>query len=244
MNVPRASDFRTIRVQASWFTPTLQIRPTKALAYLLTKHGDVFDGEPVTFPGVPNLQESPVVVMPQLFLNSADGKHRLVANQSRLDMFREEGDSVSDELVTAFFGWAADLALGYLDAMQAKAGRVACYLTRVFKDEDPGMTLKRHFCQQRWVEGPMKRNGDFELHVQERIKLGDLFEINSWVRSKTATLIPRGGERTGVILVEQELNSLAEQMDVRSLAPEEIREFSRLAPWTLGQVLEQYYPNA
>src|SRR5207237_1331542 len=53
------------------------------------------------------------------------------------------------------------------------------------RDTHPALSLAKHFCQQRWLDGPLNRPGDFEMHTHKRFRLDDLFEINSWFRCKT-----------------------------------------------------------
>ena len=48
----------------------------------------------------------------------------------------------------------------YLEAVEGKAGRVASIVVRIAPDESPGRTLAQHFCQQRWLDGPLNRPGD------------------------------------------------------------------------------------
>jgi hypothetical protein len=245
--MPQASDFRTVRVQASLFTPELQFRPSKLLAYLLTKYSEQFDGTPVVMPAV---QEVPpdvpqvILEMPQIILKSTNGKLRLHASRIRLDVMKEDADQIEDATVVSFLDWMIDLGLDYLTETKAKAGRIACIVARVVDDATPGITLSRHFCQEQWVNGPLNRPGDFELHAHKRFRLNDLFEINSWFRTKTALKRAPAGTVTPAILVEQDFNTLVEQMEARELTAPEIRKFFELAPAELRRVLELYFPNS
>jgi hypothetical protein len=179
-----------------------------------------------------------------VFLSSKDNRIRLAANPARLDIIWEEHEAVADAAVVEFLRSAAEIAIDYLSEFHGNAKRAAYVLTRMADNKTPGLSLKKHFCQQRWVDGPMKSDGDFELHDQARRHLGKLFEINSWVRCKVVAIKVRTREPpTHVIMVEQEFNSLFEQMELRALTAEEIREFSRLAPEEFHRVLALYFPD-
>lgn len=239
-----ARDFRTAHVQLSLFTPGLQLRPGKVLAFLVADYGEQFDGDPVSLPKFPG--DLPVEV-PQLILQSADGKLKLQASAARLDVFKG-GESFSEEEIAAHLDWATGLGLSYLHRTQAHAARVACVLHRMADDANPARALSSHFCKQRWTDTALNRPGDFELHAHKRFRLDDLFEINSWVRCKTAVRVEEDKEKGKVsapnlILVEQDFNSLAEQMEERELRQEEIRRFFALAPAEMRHVLGLYFPN-
>lgn len=246
--MPTANDFRAIRVQFALFTPGLQFRSAKILAHLLTRYESQFDGEPITFPPFP-LQKGPapkgviaLKVEPQLTLQSQDGKLRLEATPGRLDVSKE-CEAISEEDAERHLGWACDLGLSYLRFNDAKAGRVACIIHRLCDVESPAVALSRHFCKERWIAGPLNRPSDFELHAHKRFLLPGLFEVNSWMRFKTAYV--RNGEdpTPNKILVEQDLNSLGEQIESREMSEAEIRGFFELAPREMRHVLEMYMPQ-
>jgi hypothetical protein len=66
--------------------------------------------------------------------------------------------------------------------------------------------------------------------------------VNSWVRNKTGTLTAEGAERA-IILVEQDLNTLAEEQAERTFSAGEVRDFFDLATRTFDEVLNLYYPT-
>jgi hypothetical protein len=248
--MPTVNDFRTVQVQASLFTPGLQFRSAKVLGHLLTEYSDKFDGEPQTLPPIdkfaPSGLPSGLLVsqfFPQIMLQSADGHLRLQAGASRLDVIRE-GDAITEEETSAQLAWACELGLRYLELNDAKAGRVACIISRLGDASDPGKALAKHFCKPQWIDGPLNRPSSFEMHAHKRFRLDDLFEVNSWVRVKTAV---RKEENAvpfppNVILVEQDVNSLTELMESRELSEHDLRRFFELSPREMCHVLEMYFP--
>ena len=233
-----AQDFRVIQLQASDFTPQLQIRATKVFGHLLSKYADQFDGNPTTLPNVQNIPRE----MPQLLLTSADNRLRLQVAPARLDVVREE-NPITDDGIADFQRLATDLILDYLSVTQGKVGRVASIMGRIAPDPNPGRTLAEHFCQEKWLRGPLNRPGDFELHAHKRFHLDALFEVNSWIRCKAAKLEKAGTEGpVSVILLEQDFNSLAEELDTREINENEIRQFFAISPRALQEVVSLYFP--
>ena len=241
--MPVQTDFRTIQCQAVLFTPSLQFRANKVLGHFLTEYADILDGDPVTIPAVPNLIRD--VEVPQMVLKSADGSFLLQAGASRLDIVKQ-GNPISESESREFFKLATRMCLDYLQVHQGKAGRIACIAQRAALDPTPAMTLSRHFCQQRWFDKPLDHPGDFELHAQKRYHLGGLFDVNSWVRCKTAILTggppPVPGDRQNSIFVEQDINSLAEEAESRELSEGEIRQFFADCPPEMQRILDLYFP--
>jgi hypothetical protein len=235
--MPTADDFADVSYQVSLFTPGLQFRAAKTLAFLLGGYADVFDGEPVSMGGFDGIPRE----VPQVFLKSEDGRRRLQAGPDRIDVFRE-GDALKDR--EEFVGWAVDLGVKYLRHVKATVGRVAFVTRRIVPDDEPAKTLSRHFCQERWTDTALNRPQDFELHAHKVFRLGDLFDVNSWMRCKTG--IKREKEREpatkpNVILAEQDFNSLGEQMDSREIRERDVRKFFELAAPETDTVLRLYF---
>jgi hypothetical protein len=239
--VPEAKDFRVIKIQASLFTPGLQFRAAKVLGQLLSEYNSVFDGDPVSMPVAQGLPRE----VPQVILTSADGKKVLQAGPARLDVMRED-DPISESAMKDFLRWAVELGLNYLSKTQGKAGRLACILLRMAPGRHPAKALSQHFCQQRWLVGPLNRPEHFELHAHKQFRLDGLFEVNSWVRCKTAVLAkPDQPNATtpDAIIVEQDINSLAEQMETRELSVEEMHRFFEIVPQEMSKILGLYFPK-
>lgn len=236
--MPEAKDFRTIRVQASLFTPHLQFRASKLFAHLLTQYGEHFDGEPTAIPMTEDIPQD----IPRLVLTSADKRLRLQAAAVRLDMIREE-DGITNEGMAEFLNWTTTVGLDYVKVTGATVGRVACIAGRVVLDAQPGKTLAEHFCQDRWLQGPLNRPDNFEIHAHKRFRPKHLFEINSWFRCKSGVLERAGKGAAAVIILEQDFNSLSEQMDAREISEDEIRRFFEVSPAELQEVVNLYFPN-
>jgi hypothetical protein len=238
--MPTWDEFCLVQAQASIFTPNLQFRPGKVLAYFLGEQADLFSGQPIVLP------TEAMPGFPQVILTSEDGRYRLQASSARLDLIWARQDPEDKVELRSFLDQATGFFAGYLELTRGMAGRLACILTRTAPDNTPSMTLARHFCQERWLVGPLNRPSDFELHAHKRFLLGETFQINSWFRCKTAIIQygkPESGVRSDVILVEQDFNTLAEESETREYTGDEMVSFFRHSPAELDVVLRLYFPN-
>jgi hypothetical protein len=240
-----ATSFHTVQVQSVVYTPGLQFQSTKALVYFLTSEWQgLFDGEPITQPLPPGAPPE----LARLILMSRDGRLRLQAGPARADLYWARQDSSTDFDISDHLRLAAKLLIGYLRHMEAHAGRLACVVTRVAPDRTPGVTLARHFCQPRWLSGPLNRPGDFELGAHKRFALGGRIEVNSWFRCKTGALEERRSETDSpitspVIIVEQDLNTLSEEVENREYTSDEIAAFFGYIPGSAEEIMELYFPG-
>ena|GEM_PF-486828 len=239
-----AADFRTTQITISFSTPGLQFRAAKVLGFLTAQYGDRFDGDPFTLPLGPVSFGGLPPEVPQIILQSKNGHLRLQVGSGRLDLINNTPDQNDDEVVE-FITWARELGLQYLRQNTAKAGRIGCVLNRIAGATEPAKALAQHFCKQEWIAGPLNRPTEFEIHAHKRFRLGDLFEINSWVRVRTVTRKLANTDPPwppNAISVEQDFNSLVEQMESRELTEDEILRFLQAAPSEMRSILDKYFP--
>jgi hypothetical protein len=90
------------------------------------------------------------------------------------------------------------------------------------------------------LKGPLNRPSDFEVHAAKRFDLLEGLPINSWFRCKTALM---GEQRQAIVLVEQDFNTLAEELDERDFNAEKRRQFFGRVPDEFRQVLDLYFPQ-
>lgn len=232
--MPTASEFRRIRCQASLFTPGIQFKAGRAMAYLLGKCADL-DVEPLSLPQIAGLPPE----LPQVVIKTSDGSKVLQAGPSRIDIIHE-ADPIADP--AAFLRWASEILLGYLRSTSTIAGRIAYVSNAVVDVVDPAIVLSRHFCQKHWWSEPLDRPSAFELHALKKYHLPNLFEVNSWMRCKTVETAGTSGNALAIV-AEQDLNSLAEATDTLNLTPGQIQDFFLVAPEEMNSILSLYFPR-
>ena len=129
------------------------------------------------------------------------------------------------------------LMIEYGDFVDSRIGRLSAGATRFVQQENPGSYLASHFCREEWLRAPFNRPDGFEIHAHKRFMLAD-FEVNSWVRNKTGHL-REGQRRAPIVLVEQDLNTLAEEQ--HDFDDGRIRQFYEAAATELDAIVQLYY---
>jgi hypothetical protein len=234
----RASDFVTISAQATIFTPGLQLQTGRVLGRLLDGFGEALDGEPFTIPipdGFPLAGEAP-----RLILQNRDGKLRLVASSSRLDITRSGENLDAANPLPRFLEWCLGVFDAYTAATRSRPGRAGCVVTRRAAPEAPAREIAAHFCKPALLDGPLNRPSDFEVHAAKQFALLPKLRINSWFRCKSGIL---PGSRNAVALVEQDFNTVVEESMPREFSQAELQEFFGRVPEGLQDVLNLYFPE-
>jgi hypothetical protein len=237
----QTSDFEVIQAQAIIFTPGLNLHTTRVLAQLLAEYADTFNGDPITLPapeGFPLPAEAPRVI-----LQSRDGKLRLQAAPSRLDLFQASFDTQGIRPLPEFLDWCLGLFCNYLDITHGRVGRLASMLTQRASAAEPAREIASHFCKQALLDGPLNRPSDFEIHAAKQFDFLEGLRINSWFRCKTAILIGPQTQRQTAVLVEQDFNTLPEELATREFSRDQIREFFGRVPEGFREVLDLYFPQ-
>ena len=238
----KAADFGIYKAQAVLFTPGASVRNHKILAYLLSKWGDLFAGEPISL-DLP--AEALALGVPRVILKSEDSLTRLQVAHDRLDFFRHADNACSLD-ASQHLAQAIEIFNGYCKSMNIESTRVAAVVSRAADDDEPARTISRQFCREFWLDGPINRPTEFEIHALKSYQMGRTVSVNSWFRCKSGTLAtgeePNRTERRAV-LVEQDLNTPNGEARAPSLSPDTVREFFALATDELDGTLGSYFPD-
>ena len=176
-------------------------------------------------------------------MSSQDKKFKIEISPSRINISRYSR-SIDDEIqVSNLIDFVKDIFETYISITKATIGRMAIVLVRYLEKTNPGMELSRHFCRDQWLEKqPLNRPENFELHAHKRYNFSS-YQINSWVRCKTGRLSFPDHEPKKIILVEQDLNTLAEDMDRKEYNINDIVNFVEIADRELNFILNLYFPD-
>lgn len=236
-NVLMWNDFELNACQAVAFTPDEEISPVKIIQGFLPNWAERFDAEPVVLPASDLLTKE----TPRVILQSKRGHWRCHMASGRTDVFWRKDDSLdSGPTVASFFSETADLLVGYRQFLRARVGRLAALVSRRCVHDSPGLFLSRYFCKQEIIRRPLNRPESFEIHARKSYVLEGRFRINSWVRNKTGVLLPPSSRP--IVLVEQDLNTLAEDAQTASFEEADIRDFFAAVASELDSILAAYYP--
>jgi hypothetical protein len=201
---------------------------------LIENFADTFNGETISIP-VPSGAPKEV---PQIILHDSDKQLRLQIAESRTDFFaRCDGGFSRDE-----FKKRSDLFMSvcekYRECTQAKVGRIAMVSTRYAERKTPGFAIASHFCRDEFLKEPFNGPESFEIHSHKSYEL-DGFKVNSWVKCKSGLLVDG---RKPVVLVEQDVNTSAEEVDSCDFSNDQIRKFLTLVPAEQDKILSKYFP--
>lgn len=221
--------------QGILFTST-QIPTARILGRLLERFGDRFNGAPTVLP-IP-LEVNPDI--PRIMLQSADNRWGLEVGLSRIN-FRWLQMADDQQLQpTEFRDHFLRFVEGLLQVEPMQIGRLAYALTRYVLSETPASLIAEHLCREQIVQKPNLEN--LEVHIHTRKRLANAFDVNEWTRFKSGLLnLPNTPSRK-IALVEQDINTLAENVAATHFGIDEVRRFaessSREVTETLRSLLE------
>lgn len=235
---PTASAFDLGSCQVTVWTPDEEVSGGKIFRGLFPSWASRFDDEPIIYPTVDGLPRE----IPRITLQSKSREWRCEIASARVNLFwncRESARATED---VRFVEQAINLIRDYVSFTKARVGRVAFLRTVYARHESPGRFLASHFCKERWLAIPLNRPENFELHAHKRFALAGKWQVNSWLRSKTGRVALKD-EGFAAVVVEQDLNSLAEEEATRDFPQEEISDYFAVAASEAKNVLELYYPE-
>jgi len=240
LNSLTTENFETAFCQATVFTPDDELSSARLLRDLLPSLTEQFDADPTILP----VQDPPLPrEIPKVILQSKSGIWRYEFSSARANLFWKKPIEATDEMtLDDFFMQASKLLCDYVERMEPRIGRLAGIIKRYADHPEPGLFLSRHFCKDRWYETPLNRPENFELHAHKRFKLGDQFDVNSWVRNKTGKATS-ANESMSIVLLEQDINTLSEEAPNQNFSKEDIASFCNLIPSEFDSILKLYYPE-
>ena len=245
-----ASEFEYLSYQAAVFTPDLQLNVNRVLAALVDKYSDRFNGDPIVLPPFP--PNAPKEI-PRVILKNANESQKLQVALSRLDIFWTRIYLENPILnIGEFIEESQSVISFYKDITRARFGRLAFVVNRIRITDNPGKELVNHFCKSEWLDEDAKvlnRPDNFEIHAFKKyqvpgknVEMPMLPLVNSWIRHKTATIKATKTEQINAVLVEQDLNTLQEQIEVNDLDPIKLHYFTVVSD-EMDEILSRYYPE-
>lgn len=232
-------DFHLASCQATLFTPDEEVSSAKLLKGLLPRWVERFDADPVSVPAVEGIPRE----VPRVTFRSSSEAWQCNIASARIDLFwRKPTGEILEPTVAQFFTEAVSLLNEYKEFLRARIGRMAAVLNRYAPHPSPAFFLARHFCQEQWLTTPLNRPENLELHAHKQFSLADEFHVNSWVRSKSG-ILAGGKENQPIVLVEQDLNTLAEGTETQDFSKGNIENFFSATIEEFDRILQLYYPD-
>jgi hypothetical protein len=227
-------------VQAAIFTPEHSgFSSTRAVATVLSQFQGRFDGELQVLPLPPEIPPE----VDRVVLESKDASRRLSMAPARLDSVWQKKDDTLDFPLQRASAECVEVLQHYVSQSKARVGRLGLVTRRICRVENPAEVLIRRFCNDDSQREPLNRSESFELHnhkVYQPLNWTTGTRINSWVRCKSASL---GVDNQRAIFVEQDLNTMAVEVESRRFTADEIGDFFRMASKEADEILQKYFPE-
>jgi hypothetical protein len=237
--MPSWQDFTLSRVQTTVFTPEhSEFASSKAVRIVLQEFQERFDGEMQVLP-LPS--EVPAEIH-RVVLQSSDRRWRLSMAPARIDSVWQSARDGNGANLRELCQQCVDVQMEYVRGAGVSVGRVALVVYRYCPIDNPAQALIERFCNEASQREPFNRSQSFEIHNHKVYSLegeGIDYQVNSWVRCKSARLMP---DDYPVIRVEQDLNTLATEMESRRFDPAQMDDFFRMAAVEANEILQKYFP--
>jgi len=239
----RAGDFRLTAVRLVAFTPNLvDFNPSALLAAVLAKYAKRFDGNVQALP----LPEDAPPDFPRVQLASSNGVWGFAASLSRItsswNLQEEQGGETAGlaHVVTC----CREPIDHHMRENDVRVGRLGLVITRVCRVETPAQTLIDRFCRHDVKEpnspdAPLRNSSNFEIHNHKQYESPTGLTVNSWVRCRTGVIRKHASP---IVTVEQDINTLAEEIDEQTFSIEETAAFYDMSVSEAETILRKYFP--
>lgn len=221
MKTLAAADFALAAVQASVDTPEGDLAVAALFRELIPRWSRRFEAEP-------EVTAHPSSPQPRVLLRSATGMWRCEIAADRTDLYwiRPEPDAPAPSL--ADFGAIAAGLLGqYAEATGSRIGRMAALVSRVARHRAPALYLLGHLGHPQLTATAYDGIEAFDLSTRRRLALGGRFLVNASMWSRTTD--EPGVGAAAVVLVDQDLNTLADRAAAERFTTADLCEFFAIA---------------
>jgi hypothetical protein len=232
-------DFDLDAVQVALFTPeSTGFSSGRVVAAILPAFRERYDGEMQALPFPADVPGE----VPRVVLQSGDERWRLQIGPARVDSLWAAKPSDPPSALVSVVTESVSVLDQYVRETGVRVGRVALIIRHFCAAVNPAQALITRFCNAACQQEPFNRSQTFEIHNHKVYTpdSGIAYPINSWVRCKSATKAP---DNRPVIVVEQDLNSLAEELASRRFTVDDIRVFFETVSREADEILGKYFPK-
>ena len=233
-----ASNFQTQIILASAFITGDELKPATALLQVLQEWSTIYDSDPVFLPLVPNVPPD----LPSAILTSRDQSLSIELARTRVNLSWRRVESNRDTPISTsgMYSQFAERIATIAEKSKVGIGRLAAVRASLGNEPTPGRELSRQFCRDEMLNGPLKQVEGFEIHAHKVFELYQAQNVNSWVRIKTSG---SPGPDYEHILVEQDINTPGEELNIRNFDRTNIVRFFQEASKQLDRTLNEYFPG-
>jgi hypothetical protein len=233
-----ASKFQTQLILASAFIAGEELKPATAFLQAFQEWATIYNGDPISLPLAPISHPE----LPTAILQSRDQSLSLEMARTKINLYWKRLESNKDASVdiSNLYSQFAERIATIVENNKVVIGRLAALRVSVGSEPTPGRELSRQFCNEELLNGPLKQVEGFELHAHKVFELYQAQNVNSWIRIKTSG---SPGPDYEHIFVEQDINTLAEEINIRDFDRANIMRFFHEASKQLESILNEYFPG-
>lgn len=233
-----ASKFQTQLILASAFIAGDELKPTAVFLQALQDWSMIYDGEPIFLPLPPTAPSE----LPGAILTSRDQSLSIELARTRINLYWKRLESNKDASINIsdIYSQFSDRIATIAEKNKVVIGRLAALRVSMANDPAPGKVLSKHFCREEILNGPLNRLEGFELHAHKVYELYQAQNVNSWIRIKTSG---SPGPNYEHIFVEQDINTLAEEVNIKNFDRVNISQFFKETSDQLDSILNAYFPG-
>lgn len=239
------SNFNLHSVQLVAMTPnSAEFNSPALLAGVLGRFASLYDGQPQVLP-LPDMVPAEVV---RIMLTSRDGRWTFAAAPAQIAAMWMRKSTDDDALSLSELGNKCGLVLQHcVEDTGLQIGRLGLVTARTCPCEHPATFLVDAFCNQRSKDeesdkAPLRHSREFQLHNLKQYSTSawpDL-RINSWIRCKS---ISSSDDAPPLIRVEQDINTLGEELNTRVFKSDDMSRFWEMAIGEVDSILNLYFPG-
>lgn len=217
----KPEEFRFNSFQGVLFCPTAQAITGKAQGQILAQFGERFDGTPTILPIPP---EAPAE-FPRMILQSADSQWGVEVALSRVTFRWVQMKEEQRLAPSAFRDSFIDFFEKLIKIQPLSIGRLALLINRYILTDEAGQLISRAFLKEAVFSKMQTVLENTEVHLHRKIKVSGV-NANEWIRFKSGLLNLPGTLSRNILLVEQDINTLAEEVTSKQFSPDDVKKFT------------------
>lgn len=231
-------EFTLRSVQTAMFTPEHSaFAGGRVVATILREFGDRFTGEMLALPLPPSAPPE----VPRVVLKSSDESLEANAGPARFNCTWSRIDRDASVTLRQALDQCVEVLEYYARESNVRVGRLGLVLQRACPNDNPAQTLIQRFCTEESQREPFNRSVTFEIHNhKDYTPEGVDYQINSWVRCQCGLAKP---EKTPAILVTQDLNTMAADLEQRQFDADRIGVFFSMVCDEAEAIIKKYFPE-
>lgn len=239
-NMVNWRQFAIASVQTAMFTPDHSaFIGSQVVATIMRQFGERFSGDMQVLPAPPTVP----LEFPRVVLKSSDGSQEVNAAPARFNYVWNRVGLDTSVTLRETLDQCVEVLEQYVRERGVRVGRLGLVVQRACPNETPAQTLIQRFCTEESQREPFNRSATFEIHNHKEYAptyQGVDYRINSWVRCQCGFV---ESESTPVIVVIQDLNTMAAELDQRQFDADGIGVFFSMVCDEAEAIIKKYFPE-